>query len=160
MATLSEGVSESLEEIFGEKGLRTDRYERKMYSFDIGAMPKLVKPFVPAGVAGAVVRPHDEGQLIRLMKLAQRERVQLVPRGWATSGYGGVLPPEGAVVVDVSGMQKVLSVDPENLTVRVQAGAIWEQIDREINKQGLTLRLYPSSYPSSSAAWARSRSCA
>ena len=84
MATLSNGVSESLAEIFGENELRTDRYERKMYSFDIGAMPKLVAPFVPAGVAGAVVRPHDEAHIAQLIRLAQREGVKLVPRAWAT----------------------------------------------------------------------------
>ena len=47
----------------------------------------------------------------------------------------------------MSGHQKVLSVDAENLTVRAEAGAIWENIDREIGMQGLALRLYPSSYP-------------
>jgi len=137
--------------IVGEDRVRTDQRERKMYSVDIGAMPKLVKPFVPAGIAGAVVRPKNEEQIVALTKLAQSEGLKLVPRGWATSGYGGVLPQKGAVVIDVSGMQKVLSVDDSTLTVRVQAGAIWENIDREIGLRGLALRLYPSSYPSSSA---------
>ncbi len=152
MAAVAESVRESLESIVGAERVRTDRVERKMYSFDIGAMPKLVAPFVPAGTAGAVVRPTSEDQLVELVKLAARERVPLVARGWATSGYGGVLPKRGAIVVDFSGWQRVLSVDPESLTVRAQAGAVWENVDREINKIGLTLRLYPSSYPSSSVA--------
>jgi FAD/FMN-containing dehydrogenase len=97
-----------------------------------------------------VVRPANEGQLVALSQFAQRENIALVPRAWATSGYGGVLPPEGAIVVDLSGWQKVLSVDVAHMKVRAQAGAVWEEIDREIRKQGLTLRLYPSSYPSSS----------
>ena len=152
MSAVSESIEKSLKEIVGDDRVRTDRRERKMYSFDIGAMPKLVKPFVPAGVAGAVVRPRTEEQIVRLAKFAQSHGVQLVPRGWATSGYGGVLPQNGAVVVDMSGNQRVVSVDSEKLTVRAEAGAIWENIDREIAKQGLTLRLYPSSYPSSSVA--------
>ncbi|HET6350800.1 MAG TPA: FAD-binding and (Fe-S)-binding domain-containing protein [Coriobacteriia bacterium] len=152
MPEVSTRVADALRGIVGEERVRTDRVERKMYSFDIGAMPQLVKPFVPAGVAGAVVRPKTEEQLVELVKFAVSERVSLVPRSWATSGYGGILPPEGAVVVDLSGMTQVLSVDPEHMTVRVQGGAIWEQIDRHISALGLTLRLYPSSYPSSSAA--------
>ena len=52
----------------------------------------------------------------------------------------------------MSGHQRVLAVDPDALTVRVEAGAIWENVDREIGKQGLALRMYPSSYPSSSVA--------
>ena len=142
----------ALEEICGADRVRADVRERSMYSFDIGAMPSLVKPFVGAGLAGAVVRPRDERDVVELVKMARRDGVKLVPRAWATSGYGGVLPPKGAVVVDLSGLQRVLAVDPDALTVRVEAGAIWEQIDREIGMQGLSLRLYPSSYPSSSPA--------
>jgi len=152
MPAVSERIEQSLVEICGQDRVRTDRIERKMYSFDIGAMPSMVKPFVPAGIAGAVVRPANEGQLAGLAALAQKVGLALVPRGWATSGYGGVLPGEGAVVVDLSGWQTVIAVNSTDLTARVQAGAIWEQVDRDLRKQGLTLRLYPSSYPSSSVA--------
>ncbi|MDA3937063.1 MAG: FAD-binding and (Fe-S)-binding domain-containing protein [Actinomycetota bacterium] len=152
MSAVSERVERSLRDIVGEDRIRTDQVERKMYSFDIGAMPKLVKPFVAAGIAGAVVRPRTEEQVVELVKFASREGVELVPRGWATSGYGGVLPKTGAVVVDMTGMNRILEIDPENKTVRVQASAIWEVIEREINKDGLSLRLYPSSTPSSGAA--------
>jgi Fe-S oxidoreductase/FAD/FMN-containing dehydrogenase len=152
MAAVSDRLEGRLREICGDERVRTDRRERKMYSYDIGAMPRLVKPFVGAGVAGAVVRPTSEDQLVKLVTLAQTEGVKLVPRSWATSGYGGALPPEGAIVVDMSGWTKVLAVDAEAETVRVQGAAIWQEIDREISKHGLTLRLYPSSYPSSSAA--------
>jgi len=151
MSAVNKQVESQLKEIFGDR-VRTDRTERKMYSFDIGAMPKLVKPFVPAGLAGAVVRPRDEDEIVRVVKLAGAQGLKLVPRGWATSGYGGVLPVDGAVVVDLSGMQRVLSVDPKGMTVTVQASAIWENIERELEKDGLALRLYPSSTPSSGAA--------
>jgi Fe-S oxidoreductase/FAD/FMN-containing dehydrogenase len=139
-------------EICGSNRVRADERERSMYSSDVGAMPYLIKPFVGAGLAGAVVRPKDEQTVVEVVGLARSQGLKLVPRGWSTSGYGGVLPPRNAVVVDLSGMQKVISVDAENLTARVQAGAIWQQIDREIMKLGVTLRVYPSSYPSSSAA--------
>lgn len=56
MPGVTDRVRLALVEIAGEDRVRTDLRERKMYSFDIGAMPKLVKPFVPAGIAGAVVR--------------------------------------------------------------------------------------------------------
>ncbi len=143
MAAVSERLERSLAEIVGSERLRTDRVERKMYSFDIGAMPALVKPFVPAGVAGAVVRPSSEEQLVKLVKLAQREGVKLVPRSWATSGYGGVLPPEGAIVVDLSGWQKVLDVDAENLVVRTQ-GRRGLGTDRPAHREG---RAHPPGLP-------------
>ena len=121
-----------------------------MYSFDIGAMPSLIKPFVGAGLPGAVVRPRDEDDVVEVVRWARQRGVEIVPRAWATSGYGGVLPPRGAVVVDMSGMQRVLSIDTQRMTVRVQPSAIWQKLDRELAKQRVTLRVYPSSYPSSS----------
>ena len=86
MAAVGKQVEQALTDIVGEDRIRTDRRERKMYSFDIGAMPSLVKPFVPAGTAGAVVRPSDEAHLVQLVKKAQSMGVKIVPRAWATSG--------------------------------------------------------------------------
>jgi Fe-S oxidoreductase/FAD/FMN-containing dehydrogenase len=151
MAVVNERIERGLLEIFGDRA-HFDRVERKMYSFDIGAMPRLVKPFVPAGIAGAVVRPRDEEQIAALMRLAAAEGFKVVPRGWATSGYGGVLPVDGAVVADMSGMNKVLRVDPREMTATTQASAVWEQVERELEKDGLALCLYPSSTPSSGVA--------
>lgn len=152
MAAVSEKIEKVLTSIVGEKRVRTDLRERSMYSFDIGAMPRLVKPFVPSGLAGAVVRPENEGQIVELAKLAEKEGLSLTPRGWSTSGYGGALPMTGSVVVSLADMQKVLSVDTVAQTATVEAGAIWENVEKELAKEGLALRLYPSSHPSSSVA--------
>ncbi len=148
MAGLSAQVEAALRDIFGER-MRTDRVERKLYSADIGSMPKLIKPLMPTGIAGAVVRPVSEDEVVALVRLAAREGVSVVPRGMSTSGYGGVLPLPGAIVADMSAMGRILAVEAEARTVRVQAGALWERVEKELHKQGLDLRLYPSSLPSS-----------
>ena len=57
---------------------------------------------------------------------------------------------EQGVVVDFYRMKDVLSVDADGMTVTVQPGITWEQLDKQLKPQGLTLRLYPTSYPSSS----------
>jgi Fe-S oxidoreductase/FAD/FMN-containing dehydrogenase len=152
MAAVEERIERSLREIFGENRVSVDRVERKLYSADIGSLPRLVKPLLPTGIAGAVVRPKDEAQVVALMKLARAESFAVVPRGMSTSGYGGVLPQKGAVVADMSAMGRILEVDEVAQTVRVQAGALWEPLQKSLNKRGLDLRLYPSSLPSSSVA--------
>lgn len=43
----------------------------------------------------------------------------------------------------------MLALDNDKLTATVQPGISWEQLDRKLAAQGLTLRLYPTSYPSS-----------
>jgi FAD/FMN-containing dehydrogenase len=120
-----------------------------MYSSDIGVLPKLVKPLMPTGLAGAVVRPATEEQVAEIVRLARAEGLKLVPRGMSTSGYGGVLPVPGAVVVDLSGLDPLVDIDTEAKTVRAGAGVIWEGLQKAVNKSDLDLRLYPSSLPSS-----------
>lgn len=148
MSVVNERVATSLQKIFGDR-IKVDQVERKLYSYDVGALPSLIKPFVPVGTAGAVVRPMTEEEIVQLVKLAVLEKLQLVPRGSSTSGYGGVLPANGAVVVDLSGMNKLIAEDPVQKTVRVQPGVIWEHLQKQINKNKLDLRLYPSSLPAS-----------
>lgn len=141
-------LDQKLKDIFHDR-VRTDRIERKMYSYDVGALPSLVKPFLPVGLPGGVVRPENEEQIKQLVRLANEENLKLVPRGMSTSGFGGVLPEEGAIVVDLSGMNSIISIDNVNLQVTVQAGIIWEHLQRLLKKEQLDLILYPSSLPSS-----------
>lgn len=135
--------------IVGEDRVRDDARECRRYSTDIGVMPRLVRPFVNSGTAGAVVRPRDEQDVSKIVQAAARRGIAVTPRGASTSGYGGVLPREGALVIDMSGLDHVLHIDIEDLEVTCQAGAIWEEVQYELEKSGLELRLYPSSYPSS-----------
>ena len=125
--------------------------ERKLYGHDIAAMPSLIKPLVGNTTPDAVVQPETEEELVELTRWAAENNVPLTPRGKASSGYGGVLPVKKGVVVDFYRMNHIIKVDPEAQTAIVQAGIVWEKLDRELEKQGLTLRLYPTSYPASTA---------
>ena len=140
---------EHVNSILGPENYRTDSRECSVYSHDIGVMPPLVKPLIPAGKPDIVMRPKTEAQIVELLKLFGEQGVKLVIRAAATSGYGGALPQKHAAVLDMSGWQKVIEIDQENNQVRCQAGAIWEEVDRTLKHQGFELCLYPSSYMSS-----------
>jgi Fe-S oxidoreductase/FAD/FMN-containing dehydrogenase len=137
-----------LEEKFGSR-VNFDKTERKLYGHDIAAMPGLVRPLVGDTTPDAVVQPHSEEELVELVSWAYRQGIPLTPRGKASSGYGGVLPVKKGIVVDFYRMKDVLAIDEDNLIVTVQPGITWEQLDKKLKPQGLTLRLYPTSYPSS-----------
>jgi Fe-S oxidoreductase/FAD/FMN-containing dehydrogenase len=127
-----------------------DRRERRLYGHDIAAMPSLVRPLVGDTTPDAVAQPSSETQLVELVRWANGRGVPLTPRGKGSSGYGGAIPVRKGVVVDLYRLCRVLAVDRAGLTVTVEPGITWEQLDRELAKEGLTLRLYPTSYPSSS----------
>ena len=150
MATRKLNIKQAaaLDSIFGPR-LNTDPIERKLYSHDVGVLPGLIRPIVGDTTPAAVVQPTDEAELVALVRWAAAEAVPIVPRGKATSGYGGVLAVKGGVLVDFYRMKRVLAIDADALTTTVQPGIIWKSLDTELRKQGLTLRLYPTSYPSS-----------
>jgi Fe-S oxidoreductase/FAD/FMN-containing dehydrogenase len=124
------------------------RVERKLYGHDIAVLPGIIKPFVGKILPDAVVQPESEAELVDLVRWASQNKVPLTPRGKATSGYGGVLPVKKGIVVDFWRLNRVKDIDAAGLTVTAQAGITWERLDQTLMKNGLTLRLYPSSYPS------------
>lgn len=127
----------------------TDEMECRIYGHDIGVMPPLVQPLIGKTQADAVVQPKDEDEVVQLVNLARQYRTPLIPRGKATSGYGGVLAVKGGIIVDFWRMRGIVSVDKEAMTVTVQPGLVWETLERALHKEDLDLRLYPSSAPSS-----------
>jgi Fe-S oxidoreductase/FAD/FMN-containing dehydrogenase len=137
-----------LQEIFG-KWISFDREERRIYSHDVAAIPKLIRPIIGDTTAAAVVQPESEDQLILLVKWAKKRKVHLVPRAKATSGYGGVLPVKGGISVSMNRMHKIIQIDEEAMTARVESGVVWVNLERKLEKEGLALRTYPSSAPSS-----------
>ena len=137
-----------LKEKFGDR-VSFHKTERKLYSHDIAEIPRLIRPLVGNTTPEAIAQPVSEEELVELIRWASENRVPLTPRGKASSGYGGVLPTKKGLVVDFYRMNKALGIDAKAMTVTVQAGMIWEKLDHELHKHGLTLRLYPTSYPAS-----------
>ncbi len=133
---------------FGER-VSFDRTERKLYGHDIAAIPGLIAPLLGDTIPDAVVQPQNEEELVELARWASAHGIPLTPRGKASSGYGGAVPVRKGVVVDFYRMRKVLHIDAAAQVVTVEPGITWEQLDRALQREGLTLRLYPTSYPSS-----------
>jgi Fe-S oxidoreductase/FAD/FMN-containing dehydrogenase len=147
MSKINSQQESFLETKFGNR-VSFRRIERKLYGHDIAALPGLVKPIVGNTTPDAVVQPFSESELVELMVWAAEHNIPLTPRSKATTGYGGVLPLQQGIVVDFYRMREIKEIDTVALTATVQPGLVWEKLDRELEKKGLTLRLYPSSYPS------------
>jgi Fe-S oxidoreductase/FAD/FMN-containing dehydrogenase len=133
-----------------ENRATTELTERKLYSHDIAAIPNLIRPLLGDTTPEAVIQPENEAELSKILSWAYQENIPITPRGKASSGYGGVIPVKNGLVVDFHRMDNVLEIDEENLTATVQPGITWEKLDEVLKAHNLTLRLYPTSYPSSS----------
>ncbi len=140
---LKKNQIEKLAEIFGDR-LITAKHELVIFNTDVGALPKQVG-YMMNNKPDAAVQPITPEEIQALYKVANEEKIPLVPRGAGTSGYGGAIPRKGGIIVDIRRMNNVLEVDKENLTVLVEPGLSWSNLQFELNRQGLDLRCYPSS---------------
>ncbi|MFC2022950.1 FAD-binding and (Fe-S)-binding domain-containing protein [Chloroflexota bacterium] len=147
MSKLNGKLRAELQHTFGKR-VSFQKLERKLYGHDIAAVPSLIKPLIGNSIPAAVVQPVTEEELVKLVRWAVQHGVPLTPHGKASSGYGGVIPVKGGLVVDFYRLRAIKHVDRDKKTATVEAGIVWEKLDKELMKQGLTLRLYPSSYPS------------
>jgi len=89
------------------------------------------------GPVGVVVHPGSTEEVAAVVKLANELSHAIVTRGSGTGLSGGSVPSEGCIVLCLTRLDKILSVDAANLTVRAQCGVITAAIDAAANKHGL-----------------------
>lgn len=145
---LSEVQKTELSELFGECA-NFDKRECHYYNHDIGALPPLVKKVIGNTDPAAVVKIRTEREAVKLLEFANRHKTPIIPRAGASSGYGGVIPTKGGIVADITLLNKVTSINPEEQKVTVQSGITWEKLEIKLKERGLSLRALPSSAPSS-----------
>ena len=81
------------------------------------------------GRARLVARPASTGELAELVRICAEENVAIVPQGGNTGLCGGASPTgESQVVVSLSRMNKIRSVDPVNFTMTVEAGVVLQTV--------------------------------
>jgi alkyldihydroxyacetonephosphate synthase len=113
-----------------------------------------LQPFRP----DLVVRPTAVDQVSRLLAWASEHGVPVTPWGLGSSVTGAPLPMHRGIVLDVSSMRAVLQLDETNLYVRVQAGKLGIELERELNDRGFTLGHSPQSLDRSSVGgWVATR---
>lgn len=112
----------------------------------------------------AVIFPHSEDEILKIMQWAVENRIAVVPWGGGTSVVGGVEATassnhQGLIALDLTRMNQVLRIDKTSLTADVQAGIFGPKLEAELQKQGLTLSHYPESFEFSTlGGWIAARS--
>ena len=92
-----------------------------------------------------VVLPRTTEEVSRILKYCFENNLKVIPRGAGTSLCGGALPAEDAVVVCVSKMNRVLDIDYDNRTARLETGITNLGISAKVAAQGFFYAPDPSS---------------
>ncbi|MCX8126810.1 MAG: FAD-binding oxidoreductase, partial [Dehalococcoidia bacterium] len=66
-----------------------------------------------------------------------RNSVPITPRSSAVSFYGGAVPAEPGILMDLRRMNRILEVDPKDRKVKVEPGVTWSMVQCELEKQGM-----------------------
>ncbi|MEZ5324460.1 MAG: FAD-linked oxidase C-terminal domain-containing protein [Verrucomicrobiales bacterium] len=85
----------------------------------------------------AVVLPGTVEEVSSCVQWANSQEVSVTTRGSGTGLSGGSVPVAGGLVLCLVRMNQVLEVDPRNLTIRAQCGAITQRIDEAAAVHGL-----------------------
>ncbi len=86
---------------------------------------------------GCVVFARDTADIQAVVRLAQRTQTPVVTRGSGTGLSGGSLPVPGCIVLCTVRMNRILEVDPANLTLLTEPGATTLQIAEAAAAVGL-----------------------
>jgi len=117
----------------GAGRLLRDEAELACYSFDFFPGERL-RPQAAVVVEG-------RAQVPPILRIAAEHRLPVTPRGSGTGVSGGALPCRGGLLLDLSGLRRVLEVDREEMLATVEPGVIWEELNEHLRPQGLW---YPS----------------
>ena len=115
------------------------------------------------GRAAVLVRAGSVGDVQTTLRLAHEHRVAVVPRGGGTGVAGGAVATDGCVVLDVSGMDRILELDPLDEVAVVEPGVITADLDRRRASTGCSTpptRPAPPSPPSAATSRPTPAACA
>src|SRR5919198_1206659 len=110
-----------------------------LMTYECDALPHL------RAVPAAVVLPASAAEVQGIVRLCAREKVPFVARGHGTGLSGGALPVSGCVVIALSRLNRVLSVDIPNQRVTVEPGVTNLEITRQVAPSGYYYAPDPSS---------------
>ena len=99
-------------------------------------------PF-PVTPPEAVVFCDSTEDVAAVLRLAAEHAVPVIPYGAGSSREGHLLAVQGGISVDLSAMTRIVDVNPEDLTITVQAGVTREQLNQEIKDTGLFFPIDP-----------------
>jgi glycolate oxidase len=124
-------IIDELKAIVGAKNVVTDSEKMEPYSHDEVTdshyfhMPEVV------------VFPLDVQQVSKIMKLANKEMIPVVPRGAGTGLACGAVPTYGGIVLSVEKMDKIIEINEEKMYMVVEPGVKTSDVQAAAKEKNL-----------------------
>jgi len=128
---ISDLIVNELRSIVGDEWFLDTPEDLAVYSYD-GFLPE----FKPLGV----IVPGDREEISKIMRIANREKINIIPRGAGTNICGSSVAREGGIIIVFHRLNKILEIEPENTCAVVQPGVVNADLQKAVAGYGL---MYP-----------------
>ena len=114
--------------VVGEEHLLTSQEDCSCYGYDASKLQ---------GDAGCVVFPGSAREASSLLKLANRDRFPVFPRGAGSGMVGASIPLEGGMVMALTRLNRILEIDADNMVAVVEPGVVTGEFQKRASAHGL-----------------------
>ena len=89
------------------------------------------------GKPSYIVQPKSAEEVQRIIKLANNNKLPVTPYSSGIHFYINTIPFQSGIILDMSKMNQILSIDERNRMVRIEPGVTWGQLQAELQKYDL-----------------------
>ncbi|CAE6409811.1 unnamed protein product [Rhizoctonia solani] len=132
-ATILKAITE-LEALFPKDDVSTDADVLRAHGFSDNS-------YHPSAPHSVVVLAHSTEDVVKIVKIANKYRIPVTAFSGGTSleGHFGGTPGVGGICIDLSNMDRIISINEADSDMVVQSGAKWEDINHILEDQGIPL---------------------
>lgn len=105
---------------------------------------------MPPYLCDILVKPESVRDIQTILKIARKNKIAVNIYGGGSGTVGGIIPVEKGITIDLSKLDKIISLDKESQTVEVQSGILAQNLEDYLNIKGFSFRHFPQSFRSAS----------
>ncbi|MCJ7686276.1 MAG: FAD-binding protein [Desulfobacteraceae bacterium] len=133
---MDEKIKQALVEIVGEENYTDSLIDMVSFSYD--ASEHSHRPT-------CAVWPETADQVSEILKLSNREKIPVIPRGAGTGLSGMAVPIEGGIILDLSRMNSIVKISIEDRLAIVQPGVVYVDLEKALAPSGFFFPPDPAS---------------
>ena len=83
-----------------------------------------------------VIKPRTTEEISAILKICDRDKIPVTPRGAGTGLSGGALPQLGGVLLSTERMNSMLQIDEQDLQITTEPGVVTEELQNAVKAKG------------------------
>ncbi|MFX1557905.1 MAG: FAD-binding oxidoreductase [Promethearchaeota archaeon] len=119
-----------IESVIGSEFITDKDFMKAAYS-------RNVDPAFPDRWADMIVRPESTQEISEIVKIANKYKIHMVPRGGGADLVGGSVS-KGGILLDLTRMNKIIEINEHDFYCEVECGITWGNLVSQLQSKGLT----------------------